>query len=144
MSSVLYHCAWLLWSFFRCVICRVDYEDGESLTALSCKHLYHPECINNWLKINKVLLCPSPTYCISLLYINADCKYAVTDLHVIVSFFPPSFLTFVMSYSWIPDATFSCINLRMASFCAPVWIVSDFHMHVLIYESVRASLLLLF
>ncbi|XP_054810565.1 E3 ubiquitin ligase BIG BROTHER-related isoform X2 [Prosopis cineraria] len=37
-----------------CVICRVDYEDGESLTALSCKHLYHPECINNWLKINKV------------------------------------------------------------------------------------------
>ncbi|KAF1880436.1 hypothetical protein Lal_00011494 [Lupinus albus] len=39
-----------------CVICRVDYEDGESLTVLSCKHLYHPECINNWLKINKV--CP--------------------------------------------------------------------------------------
>ncbi|QCE08735.1 nucleolysin TIA-1/TIAR [Vigna unguiculata] len=39
-----------------CVICRVDFEDGESLTHLSCKHLYHPECINNWLKINKV--CP--------------------------------------------------------------------------------------
>ncbi|KAA3468011.1 E3 ubiquitin ligase BIG BROTHER-related-like [Gossypium australe] len=39
-----------------CVICRVDYEDGDSLTALSCKHSYHPECINNWLKINKV--CP--------------------------------------------------------------------------------------
>ncbi|XP_058774966.1 E3 ubiquitin ligase BIG BROTHER-related-like isoform X2 [Vicia villosa] len=39
-----------------CVICRVDYEDDESLTLLSCKHLYHPECINNWLKINKV--CP--------------------------------------------------------------------------------------
>lgn len=34
----------------------MDYEDGESLTVLSCKHLYHPECINNWLKINKVLL----------------------------------------------------------------------------------------
>ncbi|XP_015942058.1 E3 ubiquitin ligase BIG BROTHER-related [Arachis duranensis] len=39
-----------------CVICRMDYEDDESLTVLSCKHLYHPECINNWLKINKV--CP--------------------------------------------------------------------------------------
>ncbi|XVF04596.1 hypothetical protein REPUB_Repub05bG0097900 [Reevesia pubescens] len=39
-----------------CVICHVDYEDGDSLTALSCKHSYHPECINNWLKINKV--CP--------------------------------------------------------------------------------------
>ncbi|XP_024031925.1 E3 ubiquitin ligase BIG BROTHER-related [Morus notabilis] len=39
-----------------CVICRLDYEDGETLTLLSCKHSYHPECINNWLKINKV--CP--------------------------------------------------------------------------------------
>ncbi|XWS68466.1 hypothetical protein CRYUN_Cryun04dG0092700 [Craigia yunnanensis] len=39
-----------------CIICRVDYEDGDSLTVLSCKHSYHPECINNWLKINKV--CP--------------------------------------------------------------------------------------
>ncbi|XP_047981510.1 E3 ubiquitin ligase BIG BROTHER-related-like [Salvia hispanica] len=39
-----------------CVICRLDYEDGDALTVLSCKHLYHPECINNWLQINKV--CP--------------------------------------------------------------------------------------
>ncbi|KAH7521168.1 hypothetical protein FEM48_Zijuj07G0004700 [Ziziphus jujuba var. spinosa] len=37
-----------------CVICRLDYEDGETLTLLSCKHSYHVECINNWLKINKV------------------------------------------------------------------------------------------
>ncbi|KAE8023001.1 hypothetical protein FH972_008758 [Carpinus fangiana] len=36
-----------------CVICRLDYEDGETLTLLSCKHSYHSECINNWLKINK-------------------------------------------------------------------------------------------
>ncbi|KAK7832027.1 e3 ubiquitin ligase big brother-related [Quercus suber] len=41
---------------YNCVICRLDYEDGETLTALSCKHSYHPECINNWLNINKV--CP--------------------------------------------------------------------------------------
>lgn len=39
-----------------CVICRLDFEDGETLTVLSCKHSYHSECINNWLKINKV--CP--------------------------------------------------------------------------------------
>ncbi|KAG6708071.1 hypothetical protein I3842_06G061500 [Carya illinoinensis] len=39
-----------------CVICRLDYEDGETLTVLSCKHSYHSECISDWLKINKV--CP--------------------------------------------------------------------------------------
>ncbi|XP_050363895.1 E3 ubiquitin ligase BIG BROTHER-related-like [Argentina anserina] len=37
-----------------CVICRIDYDDGENLTVLSCKHTYHSECIHNWLKINKV------------------------------------------------------------------------------------------
>ncbi|XP_039134266.1 E3 ubiquitin ligase BIG BROTHER-related-like [Dioscorea cayenensis subsp. rotundata] len=40
----------------QCVICRLDYEDGESLVLLSCKHAYHSECINRWLQINKV--CP--------------------------------------------------------------------------------------
>ncbi|KAL1803994.1 hypothetical protein DCAR_0935683 [Daucus carota subsp. sativus] len=39
-----------------CVICRLDYEEGDTLTLLSCKHSYHPECIDNWLRINKV--CP--------------------------------------------------------------------------------------
>ncbi|XP_038695821.1 E3 ubiquitin ligase BIG BROTHER-related-like [Tripterygium wilfordii] len=39
-----------------CVICRLNYEDGETLTVLSCKHSYHSECINNWLKMHKV--CP--------------------------------------------------------------------------------------
>lgn len=43
-----------MFSCFSCVICRLDYEDGETLTLLSCKHSYHSECINNWLKINKV------------------------------------------------------------------------------------------
>ncbi|KNA11425.1 hypothetical protein SOVF_135310 [Spinacia oleracea] len=39
-----------------CVICRLDYEDGDGLTTLPCKHLYHSDCINNWLKIKKA--CP--------------------------------------------------------------------------------------
>lgn len=39
-----------------CVICRLDFEEGDTLTVLACKHSYHPECINNWLCINKV--CP--------------------------------------------------------------------------------------
>ncbi|XP_073011972.1 E3 ubiquitin ligase BIG BROTHER-related-like [Typha latifolia] len=40
----------------QCVICRMEYEEGDSLVVLSCKHTYHPECINKWLKINKA--CP--------------------------------------------------------------------------------------
>ncbi|CAM0952674.1 unnamed protein product [Alopecurus aequalis] len=40
----------------QCVICRVEFEEGESLVGLPCKHSYHPECINQWLQINKV--CP--------------------------------------------------------------------------------------
>jgi hypothetical protein len=73
---------------FRCVICRVDYEDDESLTILSCKHLYHPECINNWLKINKVcsymmykfmFLLPSQSFMFS-------CKHVILVQVLSVSF----------------------------------------------------------
>ncbi|KAL0857220.1 hypothetical protein Bca101_062374 [Brassica carinata] len=39
-----------------CVICRLDYEDDDDLILLPCRHSYHSECINNWLKINKI--CP--------------------------------------------------------------------------------------
>ncbi|XP_078173915.1 E3 ubiquitin ligase BIG BROTHER-related-like isoform X2 [Carex rostrata] len=40
----------------QCVICRVEFEEDESLSLLSCKHMYHPECISKWLQINKT--CP--------------------------------------------------------------------------------------
>ncbi|KAM0869070.1 hypothetical protein ACQ4PT_040906 [Festuca glaucescens] len=40
----------------QCVICRVEFDEGESLIALPCKHSYHSECINQWLQLNKV--CP--------------------------------------------------------------------------------------
>eukprot|EP00250_Pteridium_aquilinum_P002715 c12937_g1_i1 orf=166-1005(+) len=39
-----------------CVICRFEYEDGDVLSTLPCKHHYHADCIKNWLQINKV--CP--------------------------------------------------------------------------------------
>ncbi|XP_027905029.1 E3 ubiquitin ligase BIG BROTHER-related-like [Vigna unguiculata] len=40
----------------RCVICQVEYEDGEAVVALQCEHPYHADCISKWLQIKKV--CP--------------------------------------------------------------------------------------
>ncbi|XP_057440099.1 E3 ubiquitin ligase BIG BROTHER-related-like [Lotus japonicus] len=42
----------------RCVICQVEYEEGEeALVALDqCEHPYHGDCISKWLQIKKV--CP--------------------------------------------------------------------------------------
>ncbi|GAV71941.1 zf-RING_2 domain-containing protein [Cephalotus follicularis] len=40
----------------RCVICQVEYEDGEALVALPCQHPYHLDCISQWLQIKKI--CP--------------------------------------------------------------------------------------
>ncbi|KAK7311544.1 hypothetical protein RJT34_09759 [Clitoria ternatea] len=40
----------------RCVICQVEYEEGEALVALKCDHPYHTDCISKWLQIKKV--CP--------------------------------------------------------------------------------------
>ncbi|KAE9608981.1 hypothetical protein Lal_00020216 [Lupinus albus] len=40
----------------RCVICQVEYEEGEALVALQCEHPYHTHCISKWLQIKKV--CP--------------------------------------------------------------------------------------
>lgn len=40
----------------RCVICQVEYEEGEQLAGLQCQHPFHGECINQWLQIKKV--CP--------------------------------------------------------------------------------------
>lgn len=43
-------------SIDRCVICQVEYEEGEALVALPCEHPYHSECISKWLGIKKI--CP--------------------------------------------------------------------------------------
>ncbi|KAK7385157.1 hypothetical protein VNO78_30869 [Psophocarpus tetragonolobus] len=40
----------------RCVICQVEYEEGEALVAILCEHPYHTDCISKWLQIKKV--CP--------------------------------------------------------------------------------------
>ncbi|TYH65472.1 hypothetical protein ES332_D06G058700v1 [Gossypium tomentosum] len=41
----------------RCVICQVEYEEGEGVVALpNCEHPYHSECITKWLQVKKI--CP--------------------------------------------------------------------------------------
>jgi len=40
----------------QCVVCRHEYEEGDAMLTLPCKHKYHSECIQQWLQINKV--CP--------------------------------------------------------------------------------------
>ena len=37
-----------------CAICLCEFDVGEMLTELPCRHRYHPACIGQWLHINKV------------------------------------------------------------------------------------------
>lgn len=39
----------------QCVICRMEFEGGEDVKLLPCKHIFHPACLDQWLVINKVL-----------------------------------------------------------------------------------------
>ena len=42
----------------KCIICQYEFKNYEKIIALSCKHCFHPDCIEEWLKNQK--LCP---YC---------------------------------------------------------------------------------
>lgn len=39
-----------------CSICCVDFDESEPVRVLRCRHIYHPECIIEWLQINRT--CP--------------------------------------------------------------------------------------
>lgn len=41
----------------NCVICQEQYSNGEKVTKLPCEHIYHKECISNWLKLHNT--CPT-------------------------------------------------------------------------------------
>jgi E3 ubiquitin-protein ligase RNF115/126 len=35
-----------------CAICQDEYEENDRCVQLPCKHLFHPKCIEIWLKMN--------------------------------------------------------------------------------------------
>ena len=37
----------------QCAVCRMEFEPEEEVVTLPCKHLYHGECIAQWLKDRK-------------------------------------------------------------------------------------------
>jgi hypothetical protein len=39
-----------------CAICRTNFDANEQLKRLDCGHLFHPECVANWLLITRI--CP--------------------------------------------------------------------------------------
>jgi len=33
-----------------CLVCQYDFEDGDKLKVMPCKHVFHDECISRWLE----------------------------------------------------------------------------------------------
>ena len=42
----------------KCIICQYEFQSNEKIKVLPCKHCFHPDCIDEWLKNQKA--CP---YC---------------------------------------------------------------------------------
>ncbi|CAM9320525.1 unnamed protein product [Heterosigma akashiwo] len=40
-----------------CPICLNEYENGEELRSLPCKHSFHKKCVDEWLLVNAT--CPN-------------------------------------------------------------------------------------
>lgn len=37
----------------KCTICLSEFEEGEDVRRLPCMHLFHIECVDQWLSTNK-------------------------------------------------------------------------------------------
>lgn len=44
----------------ECAICKMDFEDGDSLKEMPCHHHFHVECIEKWLGMSN--FCPLCRY----------------------------------------------------------------------------------
>ncbi len=48
----------------QCCICLGDFEDGEQLRVLGCKHGFHMDCVDEWLPVRP----PSLALCVWFLF----------------------------------------------------------------------------
>ncbi|CAE7811213.1 RNF149 [Symbiodinium sp. CCMP2456] len=39
-----------------CAVCLENFQDGDSVRVLRCRHTFHTECVDRWLAVNR--LCP--------------------------------------------------------------------------------------
>ena len=40
-------------SNLRCVICLMDFENGQKISSLPCCHAFHTECLDKWINRNR-------------------------------------------------------------------------------------------
>ena len=43
-------------TFFQCGICMDSFHESEELKMLPCDHIFHVDCMNQWIQNNKT--CP--------------------------------------------------------------------------------------
>lgn len=45
----------------KCVVCLSDFSTGQPIRVLSCRHIFHQGCIEEWIKakINNIPKCPT-------------------------------------------------------------------------------------
>ncbi|KAJ3041808.1 hypothetical protein HDV00_008698 [Rhizophlyctis rosea] len=41
----------------ECPVCQDDYVEGEEVMKMPCRHVFHPMCLREWLKVNGMFWC---------------------------------------------------------------------------------------
>ena len=44
-------------AFKKCMVCIMEYEDGETVRTMPCLHFFHTDCIDKWL-LSRGRTCP--------------------------------------------------------------------------------------
>lgn len=60
-----------------CTICLGEYEDGEQLVKLPCKHIYHVDCISSWTSNHT--RCPLCNYNLSEINVTSSLQGTADD-----------------------------------------------------------------